>query len=82
MLYIVSFVLAQHFLALFMQTFFHHRYSAHKMFTMNKFWEGFFYTPKGIKRKIEIKGAPKAIKRAMGFSISNFNITRILLSTH
>lgn len=43
MLYIISFVLAHHFLALFMQTFFHHRYAAHKMFTMSKFWEKFFY---------------------------------------
>ena len=31
------------FLSLFSQTFFLHRYAAHKMFTMNKFWERFFY---------------------------------------
>lgn len=31
------------YLSLFCQTFFLHRYSAHKMFTMNKFWERFFY---------------------------------------
>ena len=31
------------YLSLFCQTFFLHRYSAHKMFTMNKFWEKFFY---------------------------------------
>ncbi|MFT4033056.1 MAG: acyl-CoA desaturase [Siphonobacter sp.] len=31
------------YLSLFSQTFFLHRYSAHKMFTMNKFWERFFY---------------------------------------
>jgi stearoyl-CoA desaturase (Delta-9 desaturase) len=31
------------YLSLFSQTFFLHRYSAHKMFSMNKFWERFFY---------------------------------------
>jgi stearoyl-CoA desaturase (Delta-9 desaturase) len=31
------------YLSLFSQTFFLHRYSAHKMFTMNKFWERFFH---------------------------------------
>jgi stearoyl-CoA desaturase (Delta-9 desaturase) len=31
------------YLSLFCQTFFLHRYSAHKMFTMTKFWERFFY---------------------------------------
>ena len=31
------------YLSLFCQTFFLHRYSAHKMFRMNKFWERFFY---------------------------------------
>ena len=31
------------FASLFCQSFFLHRYSSHKMFTMNKFWEKFFY---------------------------------------
>ena len=31
------------YISLFSQTFFLHRYSAHKMFVMNKFWEKFFY---------------------------------------
>ena len=31
------------YLSLFCQTFFLHRYSAHKMFKMNHFWERFFY---------------------------------------
>ena len=31
------------YLSLFCHTFFLHRYSAHKMFKMNKFWERFFY---------------------------------------
>ncbi|GAB3181475.1 acyl-CoA desaturase [Telluribacter humicola] len=31
------------YLSLFCQTFFLHRYSAHKMFKMSKFWERFFY---------------------------------------
>jgi stearoyl-CoA desaturase (delta-9 desaturase) len=30
-------------LSLFSQTFFLHRYGAHRMFTMSKFWERFFY---------------------------------------
>jgi stearoyl-CoA desaturase (delta-9 desaturase) len=34
---------AHWYLSLFTQTFFHHRYAAHKMFTMPKFWERFFY---------------------------------------
>jgi stearoyl-CoA desaturase (Delta-9 desaturase) len=31
------------FASLFCQSFFLHRYSSHQMFTMNKFWERFFY---------------------------------------
>jgi len=31
------------YISLFSQTFFLHRYSAHKMFVMSKFWEKFFY---------------------------------------
>ncbi|MDX5347840.1 MAG: acyl-CoA desaturase, partial [Hymenobacteraceae bacterium] len=42
MIIIVFFVL-HWYLSLFVQTFFLHRYAAHKMFTMNKFWERFFY---------------------------------------
>ena len=34
---------AHWYLSLFTQTFFHHRYAAHKMFTMPKSWERFFY---------------------------------------
>jgi len=34
---------AHWYLSLFTQTFFHHRYSAHRMFTMDKGWEKFFY---------------------------------------
>ncbi len=30
-------------LSIFGQTFFHHRYGAHRMFSMNRFWDGFFY---------------------------------------
>ena len=40
---IVIFFLAHWFLSLFCQTFFLHRYAAHKMFTMSKFWERTFY---------------------------------------
>lgn len=42
-MYILIFFLAHWFLSLFSQTFFLHRYGAHKMFTMSKFWERFFY---------------------------------------
>jgi stearoyl-CoA desaturase (delta-9 desaturase) len=41
---ILIFFFAHWFLSLFSQTFFLHRYSSHKMFTMNKFWERFFYS--------------------------------------
>lgn len=40
---IILFFILHWYLSLFSQTFFLHRYSAHKMFTMNKFWERFFY---------------------------------------
>jgi stearoyl-CoA desaturase (delta-9 desaturase) len=40
---ILIFFLAHWFLSLFCQTFFEHRYASHKMFTMNKGWERFFY---------------------------------------
>lgn len=40
---ILIFFLAHWFLSLFCQTFFLHRYASHKMFTMNSFWERFFY---------------------------------------
>lgn len=39
---IVAFI-AHWYLSLFSQTFFLHRYSAHKMFTMTPFWEKFFF---------------------------------------
>jgi stearoyl-CoA desaturase (delta-9 desaturase) len=40
---ILIFFLCHWFLSLFFQTFFLHRYSSHKMFNMNPFWEKFFY---------------------------------------
>src|SRR5579863_5483329 len=40
---ILIFFLAHWFLSLFCQTFFEHRYASHKMFTMSKGWEKFFY---------------------------------------
>jgi stearoyl-CoA desaturase (delta-9 desaturase) len=40
---ILIFFVAHWYLSLFSQTFFLHRYGAHKMFTMNPFWEKFFY---------------------------------------
>ncbi len=40
---IIIFFLAHWYLSLFSQTFFLHRYAAHKMFTMSKNWEKFFY---------------------------------------
>lgn len=40
---ILMFFLAHWFLSLFCQTFFLHRYSSHKMFSMSKGWERFFY---------------------------------------
>ena len=36
---ILLFFIGHWYCSLFFQTFFHHRYAAHKMFTMNKFWE-------------------------------------------
>ena len=43
MLTILTFFVAHWMLSVFAQTFFLHRYSAHRMFTMSKGWERFFY---------------------------------------
>lgn len=40
---IIIFFFAHWYLSLFTQSFFYHRYSAHRMFTMNKFWEKVFF---------------------------------------
>lgn len=40
---VLLFLVLHWYLSLFAQTFFLHRYGAHKMFTMNPFWEKFFY---------------------------------------
>jgi stearoyl-CoA desaturase (delta-9 desaturase) len=40
---ILTFFALHWYLSLFSQTFFLHRYGAHAMFRMNKFWERFFY---------------------------------------
>ena len=40
---IILFLVSHHFLALFTQTFYLHRYAAHQMFTMSKFMEKVFY---------------------------------------
>ncbi|WP_207534364.1 acyl-CoA desaturase [Desertivirga arenae] len=42
-MYILLFFIGHWFLSLFCQTFFLHRYASHKVFSMNKFWERFFY---------------------------------------
>jgi stearoyl-CoA desaturase (delta-9 desaturase) len=42
-MYILIFLIAHWFLALFFQTFFHHRYASHKAFTTTKSWEKTFY---------------------------------------
>jgi stearoyl-CoA desaturase (delta-9 desaturase) len=39
---VLIFFLVHWYLALFCQTFYLHRYAAHQMFTMNKFWERYF----------------------------------------
>ena len=40
---ILIFFVVHWYLSLFVQTFYLHRYAAHKMFTMNPFWEKAFY---------------------------------------
>ena len=42
MLAVIIFFVVHWYLSLFCQTFFLHRYAAHKMFIMNKFWEKYF----------------------------------------
>lgn len=37
------FLIIHWYVSLFFQTFFHHRYSAHRMFKLTKFWERFFF---------------------------------------
>lgn len=48
MLAILLFLVIHHFLSLFVQTFFQHRYAAHQLFTMSKFWERFFFVSSWI----------------------------------
>ncbi|MEM7374846.1 MAG: acyl-CoA desaturase [Bacteroidota bacterium] len=43
MLLIICVFIIHWYLSIFLQTFFHHRYAAHKMFTMSKGWERFFF---------------------------------------
>ncbi|HVG16972.1 MAG TPA: acyl-CoA desaturase [Chitinophagaceae bacterium] len=43
MIAIIIFFVLHWYLSLFSQTFFQHRYAAHKAFTMSKFWERFFF---------------------------------------
>ena len=43
MVAVLIFFLAHWYLSLFSQTFFLHRYAAHKMFVMSAFWEKFFF---------------------------------------
>lgn len=43
MFFILSFLLIHWYLSVFAQSFFLHRYMAHRMFRMNAFWEKFFY---------------------------------------
>ncbi|WP_460568163.1 acyl-CoA desaturase [Flaviaesturariibacter terrae] len=43
MILILCFFVAHWYLSLFSQTFFQHRYAAHKSFTMSKGWERFFF---------------------------------------
>jgi stearoyl-CoA desaturase (Delta-9 desaturase) len=40
---ILAFFVAHWYLSLFTQSFFHHRYSAHKQFRMSRFWEKTFF---------------------------------------
>ena len=40
---VLGFFVAHWYLSLFSQTFFHHRYAAHRMFDMSKVWEKFFF---------------------------------------
>lgn len=43
MLVIILFFVIHWYFSLFFQTFFHHRYAAHSMFTMSRFWEKVFH---------------------------------------
>lgn len=40
---IILFFIIHWYVSLFFQSFYNHRYAAHRMFTMNKFWEKFFF---------------------------------------
>lgn len=43
MIFVIVFFIAHWYLSLFSQTFFQHRYAAHRAFTMSKGWERFFF---------------------------------------
>lgn len=42
-LFVIIFFIAHWYLSLFSQTFFQHRYAAHRAFMMSRFWEKFFF---------------------------------------
>lgn len=42
-MYLLLFIVLHWYLSLFFQSFFHHRYAAHRQFTMSKTWERIFY---------------------------------------
>lgn len=42
-MYLIIFIIIHWYLSLFLQSFFYHRYAAHNMFTMSKFWQRFFF---------------------------------------
>ncbi len=50
---IILFFVAHWYLSLFAQTFFHHRYAAHRAFTMSKGWEKFFFVYSYCQLKYE-----------------------------
>jgi stearoyl-CoA desaturase (delta-9 desaturase) len=43
MYYVIAFFIIQWYASLFFQSFFNHRYAAHRMFTMSKLWERIFF---------------------------------------
>jgi stearoyl-CoA desaturase (delta-9 desaturase) len=42
-MHLTIFIAVHWYTSLFLQSFFHHRYSAHNLFVMTKFWERFFF---------------------------------------
>ena len=77
MLVIITFLLVHWYLSAFCQSFFLHRYGAHSMFTMPRFWDRFFYLLTYVSQGSSfLNPAPTRCSTACTTSIATLTRTR------